>query len=136
MLAGSTIGLDVIKMYDKKIYNKKYYEENKEKIKTGNAFYKKEYSKTLRGRYLKTKQSAKQRNLIFELTQEEYEKYFYKNLCFYCGRVSTGIDRVDSNKPYIEGNMLPCCDVCNFMKQASSFEDFIDQINRIYRRLS
>ena len=30
----------------------------------------------------------------------------------------SGIDRVDSAKGYVEGNVVPCCSICNYMKGA------------------
>lgn len=80
----------------------------------------------------------------FTLTLE----WFINNLhaeCHYCGRKDTnnitvkskvpgevlikdfkynGIDRVDNNVGYIEGNVVPCCFVCNRAKQSMTYHEF------------
>lgn len=43
-----------------------------------------------------------------------------------------GIDRVDSSKNYTIDNCIPCCTMCNFMKQSYPQNDFLNQINKIY----
>jgi hypothetical protein len=43
----------------------------------------------------------------------------------------SGIDRVDSAKGYIHGNLVPCCWECNRIKRAMSLEDFLGLIGRI-----
>ena len=36
-----------------------------------------------------------------------------------------GIDRVDSRKGYFLGNLVPCCDMCNYSKNDYTLEEFI-----------
>lgn len=78
--------------------------------------------------------------------------------CFYCGRepyrafnaigkrtgayqkefgtfLYNGIDRKDSSKSYIEGNMVPCCWDCNRMKGDMAQDKFIEHIKRIAGRM-
>src|SRR5258708_34992132 len=66
--------------------------------------------------------SAKKRNLIFELSLEEFIQITSQN-CYYCGRlpeqitktssssiyISNGIDRKNNQLGYILNNCLPCC---------------------------
>jgi hypothetical protein len=92
------------------------------------------------------KESAKKRNLSFDLTSEEFNKIVLSD-CFYCGSspISTvydrrnkdytvkynGIDRVDNTKGYSVNNCVPCCKHCNFGKSTSTLEEFKAWINKI-----
>ncbi len=42
-----------------------------------------------------------------------------------------GVDRVDSLKGYVEGNVRSCCKECNVFKFALSEKDFLDGVARI-----
>lgn len=60
--------------------------------------------------------------------------------CFYCGTSPSntkitkntlsdglkysGIDRLDSGKDYTEGNVVPCCKICNYAKSNLSLKQF------------
>ena len=86
--------------------------------------------------------SAKDRGLDFSLDRETFERLTTSN-CVYCGveplqfqtRFSefkyNGIDRVDNTKGYILENCVPCCKLCNRMKDVLSVEDFKSHINKI-----
>lgn len=43
-----------------------------------------------------------------------------------------GLDRLDSQKGYRLDNVVPCCDVCNYMKLDYSKNDFLDHIKQIF----
>ena len=43
-----------------------------------------------------------------------------------------GIDRIDSSKGYISGNVISCCKNCNTAKNILSQKEFKDLIKRIY----
>ena len=54
--------------------------------------------------------------------------------CFVCGAKFSnewdgykynGIDRVDNEKGYEEGNVVPCCKICNVAKHDMEQKDFI-----------
>jgi hypothetical protein len=36
--------------------------------------------------------------------------------CFYCDGKSSGLDKVENNKGYINTNIVPCCQECNRLK--------------------
>lgn len=64
--------------------------------------------------------------------------------CHYCGSPPTnkdrdftynGLDRVDNFKDHSLSNVVPCCGKCNFMKGQLSYNDFINQIKKIYRNI-
>ena len=56
--------------------------------------------------------------------------------CAYCGCDNcNGIDRVDSKLGYTIGNTVPCCAICNKMKNNFTLEVFKDKISKIYKRI-
>lgn len=100
------------------VYFPEYFEKNKEIIKEQEKAYRdtrkdhkrtydQNYKFTVNGKYRALKASAKTRELELDLSKQQYEEFFYEKPCFYCGRISGGIDRVDSDKGYVAGNMLP-----------------------------
>ncbi len=42
-----------------------------------------------------------------------------------------GLDRIDNDKGYIEGNIVPCCTICNYAKHSLTYEEFITYINNL-----
>jgi 5-methylcytosine-specific restriction endonuclease McrA len=48
----------------------------------------------------------------------------------------SGIDRVDSSKPYVHGNVVPCCWVCNRMKGPMPLDKFLGAVRRIRKHHS
>lgn len=81
--------------------------------------------------------TAKERNIAFELSKEQFQDLVLKP-CFYCNSYNSseviGIDRVNSNKNYTLSNCVPCCKICNFMKGTLSKSIFISQIHKIASR--
>lgn len=103
-----------------------------------NMVLKKEYYKRL-------KNSARKRNLIVEITLEEFCDIGSKP-CFYCGAINSkeiqdrssnetyscnGIDRIDSDLGYTLQNCAPCCRICNCAKGSLSIDEFRLWIERI-----
>lgn len=79
--------------------------------------------------YLK---SATRRQIHWELTEDEVINFSKQN-CYYCGVMNekgfNGMDRKDNDKEigYRMNNVVPCCSICNFMKQKiDSCESFIE----------
>jgi len=99
------------------------------------------------------KNNAKSRKIDFNLTEDEV-RFLTQQPCYYCGEeptssgyahcghsgriktdyVSNGIDRVDSLKGYTSDNVVPCCGVCNRMKNKYSQEEFLSKIKLIYNK--
>lgn len=79
-------------------------------------------------------QSARYRNIAFELTKEKFEELI-SLACYYCASYNEnqviGIDRLDSKKHYTIDNCVPCCKICNFMKGTLSKNTFILQAHKI-----
>ena len=116
-----------------------------------------QHQKGFRNYLYKTyKTNAGKRKHEFHLTQEEFENIISQN-CHYCGeppkpmseelRINrgnpnqplfyyNGVDRLDSNGDYTTTNCVPCCSMCNYMKNIYSYDEFLTHIKRIYRYLN
>jgi hypothetical protein len=102
------------------------------------------------------KRGALLRGIEFLLSSEQF-KEITKKPCFYCGvppssirdpakyrtkKTTTaiylynGVDRVDSGDAYRIDNVVPCCSICNYMKQDSNAEQFIEQVKKINKHLN
>lgn len=100
--------------------------------------------------YTGIRQSAKNRELTFSLSKNEF-LHIVSQSCCYCGIepsqitkpqyksctteqifLHNGIDRVDSSKGYTIDNCVPCCRVCNYAKHTLSVEQFKTWIKRVY----
>lgn len=88
---------------------------------------------------------SRQLGLPCEISLFEYIKMISKN-CEYCGQIPNqttminnkvfrhnGVDRINSNYGYVKNNVVPCCSVCNMMKGSLSGEEFLIQVDRIYK---
>jgi len=67
-----------------------------------------------------------------DLKKEEIARLLSKD-CAYCGGAATGIDRIDNALGYIKGNVASCCSKCNFMKSDMNKDDWLDQVEKIYK---
>jgi hypothetical protein len=90
------------------------------------------------GKYKKFIKNADERQLTFELSQEQFDEITAEN-CYICGKQNTeihknGIDRFNNAIGYILENCLPCCTECNFMKGIYSYGVFIDKLQAIYNK--
>jgi hypothetical protein len=95
--------------------------------------------------YNSYKNNAKNRNLVFELTKEQF-KILNKQNCFYCGKIPSsitktgtdhssyvynGIDRKDNSKGYTIENSVSCCGLCNKIKHVMSDVEFLKHIKSV-----
>lgn len=97
-----------------KEYNKKYKIKNRDKIN--------QQSRNIDKRFAKAKNRAKRKNIIFNLSLEEFSQEATKP-CYYCANllgkpsvVGVGLDRKDSTKGYTIDNVVACCTFCNTKK--------------------
>lgn len=64
------------------------------------------------------------------LTYEQFCEIINKP-CYYCDHnvenEVNGVDRFDNTKGYTIENCVPCCEMCNIMKSAHTFEEFVAQ---------
>lgn len=93
------------------------------------------------------KKSSRQRGYAWALTKEQFKELTQQN-CYYCGAlplvkfkaqehtngdyVGNGVDRVDNSIGYINGNVRPCCSLCNRAKADMSEAEFTGWIRRVY----
>ena len=77
--------------------------------------------------------SAKKKGQEFKLEMTDVMK-LWQQPCHYCGaEIETiGIDRVDNSGGYTIGNVVPCCSKCNYMKNSTSVNDFLEHVKKIF----
>lgn len=90
---------------------------------------KKIYNQSPAGRWRALKNSARQRNIEVSIIKEVAFKLFV-SACHYCGRVPdekrlNGIDRIDSEGPYEERNIVSSCHKCNKVKSDMTVVEFL-----------
>lgn len=100
--------------------------------------------------YQSYKASAKNRNLVFNLTKERFKEFTQQN-CFYCNAVPANkykqiagkggifiynrIDRLNNKIGYTEQNSVTCCGICNHAKAQLTYNKFIQMIINIHTNL-
>jgi hypothetical protein len=88
-------------------------------------------------RFYDIKYQAGIRKHPFHLSYEQFLT-FWNGKCHYCGEqiIGIGIDRIDSSKGYEMSNCLPCCSICNKMKNTQSQRDFINRCKIIVNQFT
>lgn len=96
------------------------------------------------------RKSANRNGYFCSLTDEEFESIIFQN-CYYCDASPSkkyprknkknyiavnGIDRLNSNKGYIQNNVVPCCWICNFSKNTLTLLEFSFWIAQVYKNIS
>lgn len=107
-------------------YNKTRFEANRDKILAQNQSQSRKFSSYKCG--------AKQRNLPFNLTKEEFLSFWQAD-CSYCGDwiATIGIDRIDSDLGYSLDNCVSCCSTCNRMKMDTDEEAWYSKMLTILK---
>jgi hypothetical protein len=96
--------------------------------------YEKARDKTPKGRLRRYKDNAKRHKRAFQLSLEQFSRLL-SGRCFYCNKTENiGIDRLDPSMGYELGNVVPCCEDCNYMKQSMSVERFLRQCEKVAAR--
>jgi hypothetical protein len=112
--------------------SKAYYANNKETLKAT----KRKYRLSDKGRFKTYLKSASVRGYIFELSFDEFVNII-KQECHYCGQIpANGVDRKDNTFGYTIKNSLPCCCKCNLMKRDTQYDEFIAQVENIYKHFN
>ncbi len=101
--------------------------------------YRKRYNKSDKAIYNRYRCDCKvrgklKREIKMLITFEEFSELINKS-CIYCGDLSRGVDRVDSELSYTVENSVSCCKICNCMKNNLTVEEFIAHINKIQVKL-
>jgi hypothetical protein len=86
---------------------------------------------------------VKRHRYEWKLSRDEFEGIVIRD-CIYCGSppanvvrttrtefTYSGIDRIDSSRGYIPGNVVPCCQWCNKSKLDRSVEDFLNHCKQV-----
>lgn len=104
----------------------------------------------LNGYFTSYRNRAYKKNIVFELTKEYFGELVSRN-CMYCGSqpfnmvpkkvknningriIVNGIDRIDSSIGYTVDNCVPCCKICNVMKNSLTKREFLEWVEKIYK---
>ena len=90
--------------------------------------------KKLKQKFTHFKASLKFRDIESSLTYADFVALFKKPECFYCGGVSTGLDRLDNTTRYRLDNCVPCCRTCNCVKgDMFDYEETFSMVNAIQK---
>lgn len=91
-----------------------------------------EYARTPIGKFSTYRRDAKRRGIEFSITPELFKSKWGKP-CFYCGGDISliGLDRVNNDLGYVDGNVVSCCRACNAMKSAMGVGEFYDRCDRV-----
>ena len=100
--------------------------------------------------FYEMKYGAKKRKREWQLSKEQFRS-LTKQPCHYCGRepeqvagatsrsngvyIYNGLDRVDNDKGYAPGNVVPCCKHCNRAKRKMTIEQFAFWVTAVYEHL-
>jgi len=128
-----------------KEWHRGWYNRNKKEIINKTSKYSKD--NYLQTKYYRVKSNAKKRNIEFSISKEEFIKELNASskYCIYCGteyhntenknnRKQISVDRIDSSKGYIIGNIAVCCNLCNTLKlDIFTYEDMITVIGPIIK---
>jgi hypothetical protein len=93
------------------------------------------WNRTVKHRFSVLKNAAKRRKLECSLSFSNYA-VLVSHPCFYCGGILSetggGLDRVNNNVGYVQGNVRPCCHPCNQAKSDFTESQFREWILRVY----
>jgi hypothetical protein len=94
-----------------------------------------DFKNTTHVEYGTYKFSANKRQHEFSISKSFFNEKI-KESCYLCGKKSTdnhknGLDRIDSNKGYIESNIKACCSNCNYIKRNNNYDEMIDKCMKI-----
>jgi len=85
------------------------------------------------------RESAKKRNLEFNLNIQDIKDMYNSNICFYCKKIpiTVSFDRIDNSKGYIKSNIVFCCFNCNVVKSnRSEPKPILEQIEKLKSRIT
>lgn len=94
-----------------------------------------------RYRYRELVDGASSRGLKVEITLEQHQEILGPRICFYCDENFSkdrggGLNRCDSSKGYVIGNLKPCCGTCNRLMSNFTVEQLRSRLIKIHRRLT
>ena len=79
-----------------------------------------DYNSSPKGRFRKLKHLAKTKDIVLDISVEEYAEIIESNQCHYCkdelDSKGYNLDRKNPRVGYTIANVVPCCGHCNFIK--------------------
>lgn len=110
------------------------------KLRENNDMAKKLYENSSKS--FRTRTNISEYNLTKEYIQDLLDSQDYR--CYYTRtKLATGskltnptIDRIDSSKGYVTGNIVICTEIANIMKNDLSIEEFKNQINLLHNNIN
>ncbi len=119
--------------------SKNYYQEwlnkNYDKKQQYSRNYFHSLEKTPETLFKTLKHNAKSKGREFTISLELFEEMMNKP-CHYCGTMdinTAGLDRVDSDKGYILGNIVRACRICNVAKGQLTPQEFIQHCKNVVK---
>lgn len=82
--------------------------------------------------------ASKRRGIEWGFDDREDLRDLYDTPCHYCGGEvihRLGIDRLDSDRGYVPGNVVQCCGICNSMKATHSVDEWVAHMERVLSHL-
>lgn len=92
-----------------------------------------------RGRFQYVKSHARRRKIEWTLGREQYIA-LVSLPCAYCFLPSdveagVGLDRLDNDRGYVDGNVVPCCSICNAVRMDRFSPDEMKLIGTVIRKI-
>ena len=93
--------------------------------------------RTIRSRFRMILRGAKPRGLEVSISFDQYQE-LVSQPCAYCGgalpETGHGLDRINSEIGYVQGNVRPCCTTCNVAKNDLTESEFKEWALRLFNR--
>ena len=92
--------------------------------------------RTIDGKLSTYRKVARKYEREFKLTKDEFAAIISQP-CYYCGELQenfNGIDRMDNSKGYELYNCVPCCSMCNRMKNNYNINEFMNKCKLIIEK--
>lgn len=96
------------------------------------------YARSFRARCVHIKKGGERRGIEWGFDNPEDLREFWDAPCHYCGgevEQRLGLDRVDSTKGYIPGNVVQCCTTCNMAKSNHSVDEWVAHMKKVLEHL-
>jgi len=115
---------------ERKTYNRSQYLKRRKSILLKSHI----RMKTTKGKYSLLLSCSKRRGVSVSISYSVFTKLNSKP-CYYCGgclpETGYGIDRVNSKRGYVIGNVRPCCEICNKAKLSMTEKQFRTWVLRV-----
>ena len=145
---GQVVNINIGNLMNEKKPVRRCKECSQKKVGEGNRVYGKQVPRRrIWGSY---RASAKKRGIPLTISFDSFI-YYLEGSCVYCGKTGlsyanpnkgedwidkytyTGIDRVNPNLGYEEGNIQSCCKVCNYAKLEMNDDEFYEWMNGVVK---